>query len=93
MKWCVRIVIVSQTWEYLDWSYAFLAKGVLVDDNICLMYIFYILNVLFPVINMAHPHIILSNVVREHKNYYYYSLIINTAGTAATWMGGSKNIH
>lgn len=70
-----------------------LTKGVLVDDNVCLMYIFYILNVLFPVINMAHPHIILSNVVREHKNYYYYSLIINTAGTAATWMGGSKNIH
>lgn len=52
----------------------------------------YILNVLFPITNMSHLHIALSNVVREYKNYYYCTSIINnTARTAATLMGGFKN--
>lgn len=41
---------------------------------------------------MSHLHIALSNVVREYKNYYYCTSIINnTAKTAATLMGGFKN--
>lgn len=34
---------------------------------------------------MVHPQVIWNNVVKEHKNYYYYSLIItNTARTGVT---------
>lgn len=34
---------------------------------------------------MVHPQIILNNVVKEHSNYYYYSLIIaNTARAGVT---------
>lgn len=36
-------------------------------------------------ISMVHPQIILNNVVKEHSNYYYYSLIIaNTARAGVT---------
>lgn len=39
----------------------------------------YALYILFSRINMVHPHIILNIIVKEHKNYYSYSLIITSA--------------